>query len=374
MASLDLTQKVGITETMRQNNPVLVAAAVFSAVSFTVAAIARAPQAHAGEPISGAETHLFFATQTGLLRTSPNVPTESSKSGFEGNVKLGLSPEWKKFVLDFDAGYNHSILSSTTNQLTTRSFIAEFSPRVKLKLFQREGWQLGPVLQYLGGGADHSYNEFGTAAAMLNQFRLGGKLLFQFGDAVLWRVGVHAAVDLNITNRAATALALDLQVGLSPFKNWEELAKKASMPPPEFAEVQDRSIRIYLGESLLSFPLGSSTLNSKAKENIALLAPVLIKNQKNWSRIRVEGHTDIRNGDGKNQELSENRAAAVKKALSENLVPAGRIFSKGFAATRPIDPAENEEAYLLNRRVEIWIDEISPGKIQEIMTELRQIQ
>jgi outer membrane protein OmpA-like peptidoglycan-associated protein len=330
--------------------------------------------ARAGEPISGAETHLFLATQAGLLTTSPNVPTESSKSGFEGNVKLGLSPEWQRFVLDFDAGYNHSILSSSTNKLTTRSFIAEFSPRVKLKLFKREGWQLGPVLQYLGGGADHSYNEFGTAAPRLNQFRLGGKLLIQFGDAVIWRLGVNALADLNITHRTATALLFDLQVGIPPFKNWEELARKASLPPPEYAEVQDRSIRIYLGESLLSFPLGSSNLNTKAKENLALLAPVLTKNQKNWARIRVEGHTDIRNGDGRNQELSEARAAAVKNALIEKKVPAGRIFSKGFAATRPIDPAENEEAFLLNRRVEIWIDEISPGKIQEIMTELRQIK
>jgi flagellar motor protein MotB len=354
---------------MRQKFPVRIGLGALG-----IFALAQTPQTLAGEPISGAETHIFFATQTGLLRTSPNVPNEISKSGFEGNVKLGLSPEWKKFVLDFDAGYNHSILSSTTNQLTTRSFIAEFSPRVKLKLFQREDWQLGPVLQYLGGGADHSYNEFGTAAPILSQFRLGGKLLLQFGDAVIWRLGVHAGVDLNITHRTATAVALDLQVGLSPFKNWEELARKASMPPPDFVEVQDRSIRIYLGESLLSFPLGSATLNSKAKENLALLAPVLIKNQKNWARIRVEGHTDLRNGDGRNQELSEARAAAVKKALSENRVPSGRIFSKGFAATRPIDPAESEEAYLLNRRVEIWIDEISPEKIQEIMTELRQIQ
>ena len=328
----------------------------------------------AKEPIRGAETHLFLATQAGLLRTSPNVPTESSKSGFEGNVKLGLSPEWQKFVMDFDAGYNHSIISSNTNTLTTRSFIAEFSPRVKLKLFKREGWQLGPVLQYLGGGADHSYNEFGTAAPSLSQFRLGGKLLFQFGEAVIWRLGMNAVVDLNISNRTATGLLFDLQVGISPFKNWEELARKASMPPPEYAEVQDRSIRIYLGESLLSFPLGSSSLSSKAKENLAALAPVLIKSQKNWARIRVEGHTDVRNADGKNQELSEARAAAVKNALVEKKVTAGRIFSKGYAATRPIDPAENEEAYLLNRRVEIWIDEISPGKIQEIMTELRQIK
>lgn len=329
--------------------------------------------ARAGEPISGAETHIFFATESGLLLTSPNVPVETGKSGFEGNVKLGLSPEWQKFVLDFDAGYNHSILSSNTNTITTRSFIAEFSPRVKLKLFKREGWQLGPVLQYLGGGADHSYSEFGATPPSLSQFRLGGKLLLQFGDAVIWRLGMNALVDLNITTRTATALLFDLQVGISPFKNWEELARKASMPPPEYAEIQDRSIRIYLGESLLSFPVGSSTLNSKAKENLALLAPVLIKNQKNWARIRVEGHTDIRNGDGKNQELSEARASAVKNALAENKVPAGRIFSRGYAATHPIDPAETEEAFLLNRRVEIWIDEISPGKIQEIMTELRQI-
>ncbi len=66
--------------------------------------------------------------------------------------------------------------------------------------------------------------------------------------------------------------------------------------------------------------------------------------------VEVQGHTDSRGGDAANQTLSEARAAAVAKALTDKGVPAERLTSKGYGETQPLDPALTAEAYAKNRR------------------------
>jgi len=53
--------------------------------------------------------------------------------------------------------------------------------------------------------------------------------------------------------------------------------------------------------------------------------------------VRIEGHTDSTGSAAFNQTLSENRAQAVASYLIQRGVPANRIQTVGFGATRPID-------------------------------------
>jgi outer membrane protein OmpA-like peptidoglycan-associated protein len=72
--------------------------------------------------------------------------------------------------------------------------------------------------------------------------------------------------------------------------------------------------------------------------------------------VRIEGHTDSRGDADYNQKLSESRAGAVKAYLVKAGVAADRLTSVGFGETKPVDPAENDEAWDKNRRVEFLIE------------------
>jgi outer membrane protein OmpA-like peptidoglycan-associated protein len=72
--------------------------------------------------------------------------------------------------------------------------------------------------------------------------------------------------------------------------------------------------------------------------------------------LRVEGHTDSRGDDAYNQKLSEQRAAAVQAWLVKAGVPADRLTAVGFGESKPVDPAETEDAWEKNRRVDFIVE------------------
>ncbi|WP_084196820.1 OmpA family protein [Solimonas soli] len=73
--------------------------------------------------------------------------------------------------------------------------------------------------------------------------------------------------------------------------------------------------------------------------------------------VEVEGHTDNIGSDSYNLGLSERRAIAVKKYLTDHGVAAKRMTPVGYGETRPIDSNETEEGRENNRRVELHVAE-----------------
>jgi peptidoglycan-associated lipoprotein len=69
----------------------------------------------------------------------------------------------------------------------------------------------------------------------------------------------------------------------------------------------------------------------------------------------VQGHTDERGSDAYNLDLSDRRAASVRRYLTEHGVTADRLQSHGYGETQPIDPSHGEKAWSKNRRVEFLI-------------------
>jgi OOP family OmpA-OmpF porin len=73
--------------------------------------------------------------------------------------------------------------------------------------------------------------------------------------------------------------------------------------------------------------------------------------------IEIAGHTDSTGGTEFNQELSLQRAQAVRAALVERGVDPARLRAVGYGESRPIADNDTEEGRTRNRRVELAVGE-----------------
>lgn len=73
------------------------------------------------------------------------------------------------------------------------------------------------------------------------------------------------------------------------------------------------------------------------------------------TEVRLEGHTDNVGPPDKNQQLSEDRVAEVKRYLVGRGIDEKRITTVGFGGSKPRYANEREETRRLNRRVELVI-------------------
>ncbi|WP_052378495.1 OmpA family protein [Polycyclovorans algicola] len=71
--------------------------------------------------------------------------------------------------------------------------------------------------------------------------------------------------------------------------------------------------------------------------------------------VRIEGHTDNYGENAYNQELSERRATAVVKYLTDAGIDAARLESTGFGEDRPVADNDTDEGREENRRVELRV-------------------
>ena len=72
-------------------------------------------------------------------------------------------------------------------------------------------------------------------------------------------------------------------------------------------------------------------------------------------RLDIGGHTDSKGNADKNMTLSNGRALAVQKYLTDNGVEANRLTAKGYGATLPVADNATKEGCAKNRRVEFKV-------------------
>ena len=100
---------------------------------------------------------------------------------------------------------------------------------------------------------------------------------------------------------------------------------------------------------VVQFQFNSDVLEPDAKLNLDEFAKALKTPQLSSQTFMVEGHTDAAGSPGYNLNLSERRAQAVVRYLSERGVNTAKLMAKGYGQSRPIapDPLSGD-----NRRVE----------------------
>lgn len=99
----------------------------------------------------------------------------------------------------------------------------------------------------------------------------------------------------------------------------------------------------------ISFGFNESNLSGDAQARLGNLAACIRKSGK---VVTVEGHADERGTEEYNLQLSNRRAASVKKFLTDLGVPAKLVETVGYGENRPTTSGATEEAWAANRRVE----------------------
>jgi outer membrane protein OmpA-like peptidoglycan-associated protein len=206
-------------------------------------------------------------------------------------------------------------------------------------------------------------------AAGTYRFRLtsddGSRLLID-GRQVIDNDGVHGEVQVEESVELAEGVhSIEVQYFQGPRF---DVALVLEMAPPggdfepmDFARYgaarfrqQGKRLEAELGGSVL-FDTNSAELKPQAVVALEELKGAMI-DPNPAGRITVEGHTDNVGGDADNQRLSEARAQAVVRWLTQRGVPASRITAQGHGEARPAYSNDTPADRAKNRRIQIIVE------------------
>lgn len=154
-----------------------------------------------------------------------------------------------------------------------------------------------------------------------------------------------AARELEVQARAADEQARAAQAAEQRAQSLEQELEQLE------ARNTDRGLVLTLGDVL--FDTGQSTLKPGAVPTVERLAQFM--GDYPDRSVRVEGHTDSVGSDTLNQQLSEQRAMAVRDALVARGIDAARIQTVGYGEARPIAGNDTAGGRQQNRRIEIVV-------------------
>lgn len=153
--------------------------------------------------------------------------------------------------------------------------------------------------------------------------------------------------DLLKTEQLAAEQKARLEAENRAAKAQEDLAKLAAV------KEEARGLVITLSGSVL-FASNKSELLSAAQNRLNQVADALLATKER--KLTVEGHTDSQGSSGHNQELSQQRADAVRSYLISRGYPSDLIQAQGIGENRPVADNASVEGRANNRRVEIIVD------------------
>lgn len=98
------------------------------------------------------------------------------------------------------------------------------------------------------------------------------------------------------------------------------------------------------------FETGSATLDPASNPRLDRVVEYMT--HRTSARIRIAGHTDNVGNPQRNQQLSEQRAQAVRAYLIAHGIDGSRVEAVGYGDTQPVASNDTEEGRAQNRRIE----------------------
>ncbi|HKQ68069.1 MAG TPA: OmpA family protein, partial [Polyangiaceae bacterium] len=138
-------------------------------------------------------------------------------------------------------------------------------------------------------------------------------------------------------------------------------AVPAPAPTPPPAEPAKSSVTVKDGRlgipGNIVYETGKAVIKPESEPTLNALKDFMGQN-KNFSRIRIEGHTDNVGKAPDNLKLSQDRAASVVQWLADHGIAKERLLAVGFGDGKPIADNKTEDGKAQNRRTEFHIAEV----------------
>lgn len=164
--------------------------------------------------------------------------------------------------------------------------------------------------------------------------------------------------DRGILVGAAAGAAAGAGIGAMMDRQEEEfreaLAEEQRRSEIEIERVREDLLKLTF-DSEVTFDFDSAIIKPSFQPSLNKVSDVLEKYE---SQAEVVGHTDSVGSEAYNQQLSEQRAMAVKVYLLEHGTDMTQLSSSGKGEMQPRETNETEAGRQLNRRVEIFV---TPG-------------
>ena len=129
----------------------------------------------------------------------------------------------------------------------------------------------------------------------------------------------------------------------------------AAEPPKSTVTVKDGRLGV---PGNIVYETGKAVIKPESEPTLNALKDFMTQN-KNFSRIRIEGHTDNVGKSPDNLKLSQDRALAVVQWLADRGgIPKERCLAVGFGDAKPIADNKTDDGKAQNRRTEFHIAEI----------------
>ncbi len=103
------------------------------------------------------------------------------------------------------------------------------------------------------------------------------------------------------------------------------------------------------------FDFNRATLRPESRMSLDQAGEALVRNPE--LQVEIQGHTDAIGSDAYNVQLSDRRARAVYRYLSDNFpeLEPGRLSTRGYGEAQPVATNQSAEGRQENRRVEFRV-------------------
>ena len=182
-----------------------------------------------------------------------------------------------------------------------------------------------------------------------------------------WQKHAFAAITLATRKKQSTLSMGTLRLLLSAVAfmalcfSFAEMALAQTAAPAYSKEAMEQALATKHHYDLygIHFDFDKAVIQPDSNALLDDIATAL-KHFPKW-RLRITGHTDSTGDAAYNEELSMNRANAIKQALVERGIDAARLETLGTGEKQPVASNDTPEGQALNRRVELVRLDVKPN-------------
>jgi outer membrane protein OmpA-like peptidoglycan-associated protein len=365
---------------------------------------------------------IWFANLDGgaqFVGVNPAFSDDASKKGLALSIGLNYSvPIGSTWRLEPGLSLFYSSLNGTVEGANAGALnLKTYTGLVELSLYKGLGYNflLGPVLgAFFGQGTSFDTNPdagslfspralYGVrveyqAVLLSNLMRFGFQVLdaakfsgpsnllvglrYELSLPPRWpqtasTLPVQTAAKEPAPTVSAKPSSPPVQIVLSPLPIYTPTPMKTSIPDIPRGEVAKliapAVIEVTLPVSRVFFDTASSEITQGSGAYLRAFAKLIKASATQFKGIMIQGHTDSRGTAELNQRLSLERANSVQAIFTTEGVDSSRVHTEGKGSTMPLSLGNDEQAWKMNRRVEIQLQGVETGNSPALIKKINQL-